>query len=215
MVGTIVLLVLGAVVFGLAEWTNPMTLGPMQLHEKLLATLTGSVFPRTAGFNAVDYAHITDSTVGLYYVLMFIGGGSAGTAGGIKIGTLGIIVATVLAEIRGERQVVVAHRAISAGVQRSALTMVVLSSVAVATATVVMLVVEHFTLQELLFEAISAFGTVGLSMGITAKLRPPSLVALMMLMYLGRVGIVSAATAFAVNAHHRRFVLPEEQVIVG
>ncbi|MHA6511829.1 TrkH family potassium uptake protein [Tessaracoccus sp. Z1128] len=212
---TVSLLVLGAVVFALAEWDNPRTLGGMPVDDRAMAILAGAVFPRTAGFNSIDYGTVNESTLGLYYVLMFIGGGSAGTAGGIKVGTIGIILATVAAELRGEPQVVVGNRAIPATVQRAALAVVMLGATAVALATFFIVVQERFTLQQVLFETISAFGTVGLSTGITAHLTPQSLVVLMVLMYLGRVGTVSVAAALAIRARHRRYVLPEENPIVG
>jgi trk system potassium uptake protein len=111
--------------------------------------------------------------------------------------------------------VVVAHRAIPGVTQRAALAVVMLGIVTVAAATLFIVGDTRFTLQQVLFETISAFGTVGLTTGITPHLRPESLVVLMLLMYLGRVGTVSAATALAVRARHRRYKLPEEQTIVG
>lgn len=213
--GSLILLVVGFLAFALFEWNNPRTLGPMPLGDKLLASLAGTVFPRTAGFNSIDYGVASESTIGVSYLLMFIGGGSAGTAGGVKVGTVGIIIATVLAELRGEDQVVVAHRGIPKAVQRSAMAIVLLGGVAVGLATLFLVSDHRFTFQQALFETISAFGTVGLTTGITPKLTPPALVVLMALMYLGRVGTISVATALAVRARHRRFLLPEEQPIVG
>lgn len=213
--GTLILLGIGILGFGVFEWNNFQTIGSMPVGDKLLAALSGGVFPRTAGFNAIDYGQASESTIGLSYLLMFIGGGSAGTAGGIKVGTLGIVIAAVAAEIRGEDQVVVAHRAIPSAVQRSALTVILLGGVAVGVGTLLIMAVERFTLQQVLFETISAFGTVGLTTGITANLQPTSLIVLMMLMYLGRVGTISVATALAVRSRHRHYRLPEEQPIVG
>ena len=213
--GTISLLVAGTLLFAIFEWDNPQTLGALPLGDRLLAAVAGGVFPRTAGFNSIDYGVASESTLGLYYLLMFIGGGSAGTAGGIKVGTVGIILATVAAELRGEQQVVVAHRAIPTSVQRSALAVVALGLAAVALATTFIVADERFTLQQVLFETISAFGTVGLSTGITPHLHSESLVVLMLLMYLGRVGTISVATALALRARRRHYRLPEEQAIVG
>ena len=213
--GTISLLVLGAVVFAVAEWNNPRTLGAMPLDHRALAVLAGTVFPRTAGFNHIDYGAASETTIGLYYMLMFIGGGSAGTAGGIKVGTVGIILATVAAELRGENQVVVGSRAIPPAVQRAALAVVILGATVVGLATSFIVVDDRFTLQQVLFETLSAFGTVGLTTGITPLLRPESMVVLMLLMYLGRVGTVSVAAALALRTRHRHYVLPEEQPIVG
>jgi len=213
--GTLVLLGVGILAFALFEWQNPATIGAMPVGDKLLASLAGGVFPRTAGFNTIDYGAASESTIFSSYLLMFIGGGSAGTAGGVKVGTVGIVIATVVAEMRGEDQVVVAHRAIPNVVQRSAMAIILLGGVAVSLATLLIVVDERFTLQEVLFETISAFGTVGLSTGITPLLSPESLVVLMVLMYVGRVGTISVGTALAVRARHRRYRLPEEQPIVG
>jgi Trk-type K+ transport system membrane component len=213
--GTLILLGTGFVAFALFEWNNPATLGSLPLGDRLLASLAGTVFPRTSGFNSIDYGVASESTLGLTYVLMFVGGGSAGTAGGIKVGTLGIVLATVLAELRGEEQVTIAHRGIPRGVQRSAIAIILLGGLAVSLATSFIVTDSRFSLQQALFETISAFGTVGLSTGITAQLRPESLIVLMMLMYLGRVGTISVATALAVRGWHRRYRLPEEHPIVG
>jgi Trk-type K+ transport system membrane component len=212
--GTLILLVIGTLGFAVFEWNNPDTLGSMPVGDKLLASVAGGVFPRTAGFNSVDYGAVSEPTLGLNYLLMFIGGGSAGTAGGVKVGTVGIVIAVVIAELRGENQVVVSHRAIPASVVRSALTVIVLGAAAVVVGTV-LLAEDRFSLQQVLFEAVSAFGTVGLSTGITPQLRPESLTVLMVLMYVGRVGTISAATALAVRARHRHYQLPEEHPIVG
>ncbi len=213
--GTLSLLVVGAVVFGFAEWSNPATLGPLSASEKMVGILGGSVFPRTAGFNAVDYGTVTQATIAIYLILMFVGGGSAGTAGGVKVGTVGILLATIRAEMRGDDQVVVAYRAIPSSVQRSALTVIGLAVLTLALATSYIVFVEPYTVEQVVFETISAFGTVGLSMGITARLREDSLVVLMLLMYLGRVGTISAATALALRNRPRHYRLPEEHPIVG
>ena len=212
--GTLILLIVGTVGFALFEWNNPGTMGSLSFGDKVLASLLGGVSPRTAGFNSIDYGMVSESTIGLNYVLMFIGGGSAGTAGGVKVGTVGIVIAVVIAELRGENQVVVSRRAIPAAVVRSALTVIALGATAVLLGTI-LLAEDRFSLQQVLFEAVSAFGTVGLSTGITSQLRPESLVVLMVLMYVGRVGTISFATALAIRARHRQYLLPEENPVVG
>lgn len=213
--GTVILLVLGIGFFAVFEWNNPGTLGPLDLSEKIWGSVAGGVFPRTAGFNSVDNAHLNEPNIGLYYFLMLIGGGSGGTAGGLKVGTIAILWATVVAELRAEPQVVVGHRAIPYTVQRAAVTIMVLAIGVVAISTVFLLIDTDFTLQEVLFETTSAFGTVGASMGITPYLRNESKIVLMLLMFLGRVGIVTVATAFAVRQQRRRFSLPKESPLVG
>ncbi|MCW5950870.1 MAG: TrkH family potassium uptake protein [Propionibacteriaceae bacterium] len=212
--GTLILLTVGMVGFAAFEWSNPGTLGALPVGDRLLASVAGGVFPRTAGFNSIDYGLVREPTIGMNYLLMFIGGGSAGTAGGVKIGTVGIVIAVVIAELRGETQVVVSQRAVPSAIVRSALTVIALGATVVLVGTI-LLAEDRFSLQQVLFEAFSAFGTVGLSTGITPHLRPESLVVLMVLMYLGRVGTISFATALALRARRRHYLLPEEQPIVG
>ncbi|MFV0452586.1 MAG: TrkH family potassium uptake protein [Propioniciclava sp.] len=213
--GTVTLLTVGIALFALFEWNNPATLGPLPASGKLLGALGGGVFPRTAGFNSIDYAAASEQTIALNYLLMFIGGGSAGTAGGIKVGTFVILFAAIRAEIVGEPQTVMAHRGIPFETIRQALTVVLLGFAAVSVAAALVLFDTRFTLSEVLFECISAFGTVGLSLGITADLPAESLVILMTLMFLGRVGTISVAAALSLNQRHRRYRLPEERPIVG
>ncbi|HSK33153.1 MAG TPA: potassium transporter TrkG, partial [Propionicimonas sp.] len=120
--GTVVLLALGVALFGIFEAGPRGTLHGMPLGEQLVGALGGGVFPRTAGFNAVDYGAVTEETEAITMVLMFIGGGSAGTAGGIKITTFLLLAAVIWSEVRGEPDVVIGHRRISGAVQRQALT---------------------------------------------------------------------------------------------
>ncbi len=213
--GTLTLLVLGGALFAAFEWTNPATLGPLQPGGKLVGALGGTVFPRTAGFNSIDYGKASEATILLNYVLMFIGGGSAGTAGGIKVGTAVLLFAVIVAEIRGEPQTVIAHRAIPVSTQRQALSVALLSVGAIAAGTIIIEVMEPHSLTAVAFETISAFATVGATMGITSTLGAGSQLVLMGLMFLGRVGTISVASALMLNRKHRRFRLPEETPIVG
>lgn len=213
--GTLVLLVAGVSLFALFEWNNPATLGSLGVGGKILGALGGGVFPRTAGFNSIDYAQASEQTIVLNYLLMFIGGGSAGTAGGIKVGTFVILFAAIRAEILGEPQTIFAHRSLPFDTVRQALTVVLLGVATVTVAAAILLIDTRFSLSEVLFECISAFGTVGLSLNLTPQLPPESLVVLMVLMFLGRVGTISVAAALSVNQRHRRFKLPEERPIVG
>lgn len=213
--GTITLLLAGTALFALFEWNNPATLGELSIGGKILGSLGGGVFPRTAGFNSIDYAVVSEQSIALNYLLMFIGGGSAGTAGGIKVGTFFILFAAIRAEIAGETQTTLAHRSIAHETLRQALTVVLLGVTAVGVAAAILLFDTRFTLSEVLFECISAFGTVGLTMNLTARLPPESLIVLMVLMFLGRVGTISVAAALAKRHKHRRYRLPEERPLVG
>jgi len=213
--GSATLLVLGTAAFLALEWTNTQTLGPLSDGGKVLAGITGGVVPRTAGFNSVDYAVITPETLAVNYVLMFIGGGSAGTAGGIKVTTFFLLAYVIWSEVRGERETNIAHRSISSSTLRQALTVALLAIAAIGVGTMVILLTTDYTLDVVLFESISAFATVGLSTGITPDLPPLAEMTLMALMYVGRVGTITVATALAFKSRHRHYQLPEERPIVG
>lgn len=213
--GTVLLLVLGFVAFAMVEWRNHLTIGELDPAGKVLASIAGSVFPRTAGFNSIDYGLVRPETLGVHYLLMFIGGGSAGTAGGIKVGTFLLLAFVIVSEVRGEPEVLIGHRRIDAGIQRQALTVVLLGVGLVAIGTFIILSRTHFGLDVVLFEAISAFGTVGLSANLTPLLPTSAKIVLMVLMFCGRVGTITVASAMALSKRRHRFGLPTERPIVG
>jgi trk system potassium uptake protein TrkH len=212
---TVALLAGGWIAISAAEWSNPATLGSMGIGGKLLAGFTTAVMPRTAGFNTLDVSAFHDVTLVVHDVLMFIGGGSAGTAGGIKVTTFALLGFVILAEIRGEPSVHALGRRLPAGVQRQALTIALLSVAAVAASTVALLALTPFRLDQVLFEVTSAFATVGLSTGITAQVGTAGHVILILLMFVGRLGPITAAAALALRERTRRYELPEERPIVG
>jgi trk system potassium uptake protein TrkH len=213
--GSLILLVIGIGAVLAFEWTNDATLGTLSVGDKLTASITGGVMPRTAGFNTVDYGQITPETLAFTDALMFIGGGSAGTAGGIKVATFFLLAFVIYAELQGEPDVQIGHRSISQATQRQAISVALLGVGVVAFGTVSILVLSDFSLDAVLFESISAFATVGLTTGITDDLPGAAQVVLMCLMFVGRVGTITVATAFALKARHRHYRLPEERPIVG
>lgn len=213
--GSLLLLGTGIVLFAAFEWNRPETLGPLSFTGKLLGSLAGGVFPRTAGFNSIDYGVATPETLMVTNILMFIGGGSAGTAGGIKITTFLVLGFAIWNEVRGREQVTIAHRSISSSTQRQALTVALLGVGAVVLGTLLLLMVTDYSLEKVLFETISAFGTVGLSTGITYHLPPTAEWVLMALMFTGRIGSVTVASAIALASRPRLFMLPEERPIIG
>ncbi|MFV2020023.1 TrkH family potassium uptake protein [Micromonospora sp. LOL_023] len=215
MVLTVSLLVLGTIVFTLVELRNPATLGPLDAPQKLLAGFFASVMTRTAGFNSIDIAGLRPESLLLSDVLMFIGGGSAGTAGGVKVTTVGLLAFVLWAEMRGETKVNVGSRRVPETNQRQALALLLLALGAVAVATFALLAMTRYTLDQVLFEVISAFATVGLSTGITAGLPPAADVLLIVLMFMGRIGPLTVASALALRERSRRYELPEERIIVG
>ncbi|WP_326552030.1 TrkH family potassium uptake protein [Micromonospora sp. NBC_01813] len=215
MVLTVSLLILGTIVFTLVEFRNPATLGPLDAPDKLLAGFFASVMTRTAGFNSIDIAGLRPESLLLSDVLMFIGGGSAGTAGGVKVTTVGLLAFVLWAEMRGETKVNVGSRRVPETNQRQALAVLLLALGAVAVATFALLAMTRYTLDQVLFEVVSAFATVGLSTGITAGLPPAADVLLIVLMFMGRIGPLTVASALALRERSRRYELPEERIIVG
>lgn len=213
--GSIALILGGALIIFLTEMDNPRTLGPMAWATKGLAAIFTSVSARTAGFNAVDIGGLTNESLALHFALMFIGGGSAGTAGGIKVTTFFVLVLVVWSEIRGNSDVEFRGRRIAEPVQRQALTVVALGSATIALAMLLILPMTTLPYEKVLFEVISAFATVGLSTGITAELAPGAQFVLIALMFIGRVGVVTLAVAIATNQLRRNYRYPEEKPIVG
>ncbi|WP_083662402.1 MULTISPECIES: TrkH family potassium uptake protein [unclassified Rhodococcus (in: high G+C Gram-positive bacteria)] len=210
---TAVLLVVGPVLVLVLEWTR--TLQHYDFGQKLLVAAFQGVMPRTAGFNSVDYAQMDPATLLVTDVLMFIGGGSGGTAGGIKVTTFVLLLFVILAEARGERSVIVFDRRIDTRVQRQALSVALIGVALVMVPTIALLAGTSFDLNVLLFEVTSAFATVGLSTGITAQLPVWGQLILVLLMYLGRIGSITLVSALAARDRGRRYELPEERPFIG
>ncbi|MGH3759695.1 TrkH family potassium uptake protein [Actinophytocola sp.] len=212
---TAALLLVGMVVTVAVERSNPDTLAPLSGPGKLLAGFFHSAMARTAGFNSVDTSAMRPESLFATDLLMFIGGGSAGTAGGIKVTTFGLLAFVIWSEMRGETQVSVGRRRVPEANQRQALAVALLGIGAVAISVFTLLALTQHTLDRVLFEAISAFGTVGLSAGITPDLPAAAKILLIMLMFVGRVGPLTLASALALRQRTRRFEYPEERTIVG
>jgi trk system potassium uptake protein TrkH len=213
--GSAFLLVAGALAIGAYEWNNPATLGALETPGRALGALFHSVTARTAGFNTVDVGQMHVETLVVNYVLMLIGGGSAGTAGGIKVTTFFLLGAVVLAEIRGDRDTIAFGRRMSTDAQRQALTVVLLAMAVLGLSVLALLSLTDLPLHVLMFEAISAFATVGLSTGITGQLPAGGQAVLVLLMFIGRVGTITVATALALRSRDRLYRYPEERPIVG
>lgn len=212
---TLVLLSVGTFTFLALEWSNPATLGPLGVGGKALAGFFLAVMPRSGGLNTVPTGELHAESLLLTDVLMFIGGGSAGTAGGIKVTTFTVLLFVILTEIRADRSVVAFHRHIPPDAQRQALTVALLSVAGVVGGTGALMVLTPFSLDHVLFEVISAFATVGLSTGITGDLGTPGTLLLVVLMFVGRLGPITLASALALRPRPRLYELPQERPIIG
>jgi trk system potassium uptake protein len=213
--GTALLLVLGLGAVAAYEWSNPATLGVFDWPGKLLNAATYSVMTRSGGFNSVDVGSMRVETLAVSYALMLIGGGSAGTAGGIKVTTFFLLGFVVWAEIRGQHDSTAFRRRIGIPVQRQALTVVLLAVGMISVGVLILLSVTSFPFQDVVFEAVSAFATNGLSTGITRDLPPSGQLVIIVLMFVGRVGTITLASALALQERYVPYRYPEERPIVG
>ena len=212
---TAVLLALGTAFIAVMEWGNEATLGGMSFFEKLWNAAFMSAMPRSGGLNTIDISEMDPATwMGMDF-MMFIGGGSASTAGGIKVTTLAILFFIIYTEVRGETAVNVGNRRLPRSIQRQALTLVALYTMLILFSTLALAALTDFDLDHLLFEVISAAATVGLSTGITPDLPDFAKLWLAILMFVGRLGPVVIASALALRVSKRHYELPKERPLIG
>ena len=212
---TAALLLIGWLAIAVIEWNNPRTLGAESGWTRVLAALFHSVQTRTAGFNSIDVGAMHDETWLIMDVLMFIGGGPGGTAGGIKVTTFAVLFFILVTELRGGTAVNIFGKRLARSVHRQALAVVLLSLAAVMGATVAILAMTDLDLDRVLFETISAFATVGLSTGITGDLPAAGQLCLVVLMFLGRIGPLTLGSALALRERRASYELPKERPVIG
>lgn len=213
---TALLLAAGTVLTLVFEWSNPATIGNLPLPEKLLAAAFQSVTLRTAGFNTIDQAALTGPSQALACLLMLIGGSPGSTAGGIKTVTAAVLVLSALSALRGRTVVSAFGRTIVTRSIMNAVTMMIVGGALSLTGTCIISHVEAAPFGQCLFEAVSAFATVGLSMGLTPTLSAPSCLILITLMYLGRVGVLTLGVAVLMRHHAPpKMHYPNANVMVG
>ncbi len=219
---TSILIAGGALFFLLSEWSN--TLREFSLPVKLLASLFLSVTPRTAGFNTLDYAAMNNITLLGSIILMFIGASPGSTGGGIKTTTLGVMLALSRGKLNGSDRVHAFKRSVSSESVNRSLGVFILSVVIVMLGTAALIMSEAGAVphqetrglfMELLFETTSAFGTVGLSMGITPKLSAWSKFFLVLIMFTGRLGPLVIAMAIQPGRCRGDYVYAEERLMIG
>lgn len=212
---TAILIVGGSILFFILEADNAKTLGYMSMKGKILGSMFQSVSPRTAGFNTINLAAMKDSSKFLTIILMFIGGSPASTAGGLKTVTMALLVITVMSIIQGKPDVAVFKRRISFRFINKALAALFMAMSLVIIVTMGLSLTENFTFLDILFETVSAFATVGLTLGITASLSTAGKLMIIFTMFAGRVGILTIFVALAGREKKMLFQYPEERVIVG
>ena len=210
---TAVLLSVGFLAFLALEWSN--TLAPLGGADKALAAAFQSVTPRTAGFHTLDYSQMHESTWFFTSILMFIGAGSASTAGGIKVGTFALLAFVIWSELRSTGEATAFRRRIPEDAQRQAITVALLSVALVVVATMVLITLDDFALVQVLFEVCSAFGLVGLSTGITPRLDGVGQLIIIALMFVGRIGPATLGVALVLREQRRRVRFAEDRPLIG
>ena len=212
---TILLFVLGAFAFLMLEFNNPRTFGGLDLGQKLFQPFFLSMMTRSGGFSTIPIDELNGSSLLVGDMLMFIGGGSASTAGGIKVTTLAVLFLAAFAEARGREGMEAFDRRIPSDVLRLAVSVVLWGATTVAAATIIILQISAEPLDYVLFEVISAFATSGLSTGLTMRLPDSGVYVLAATMFFGRVGTVTLAAALAASTSRQLFRRAEERPIVG
>ena len=208
------LIVFGTLLIGFFEWNN--TFDGMLIHEKIVQAFFNAVSPRTAGFISVDLGSLCIQSVIIYTILMWIGGASQSTAGGVKVNAFAVAVLNIRAIIRGTTRVEYAGRELSLDSIRRA-NVAVFSSLFVLLAFVfaITIIEPHLPLKAIVFECVSAFGTVGSTLGITTELQDASKALIIILMFLGRVGVVTLAQALLRQYKNQNYKLPQDSIIIS
>lgn len=212
---TLTLNLLGTILIFTLEYNNPGTLGGLSLKDKILGAYFHGVVPRTAGFNSLNMPDLTLSSQFVTMLLMFIGGGSGGTAGGIKVTTFVIMILAVWSVIRGREDVNIMRRRIPKDLIFRAFSITVYSTGVVFLVLFILTITENAPLNILMFEVISAFGTVGLSLGLTPDLSAVGKVVIALLMFIGRVGPLTLAFALAKGNKKVPIKYVEEKIMIG
>ncbi len=212
-VTTGVLILLGTLLFYIFERKG--VLADMPEYKRILVSFFQSVTARTAGFNTADLSAISHSAVVIFCMLMFIGGSPGSTAGGVKTTTFAVLVLSAVASARRSSSITVFKKRLEEKTARQASAVVVIYVLALSAAIMVMCAAEPFSLKEIVFEAVSAMGTVGVTMGITPELTVISKYIIILLMYAGRIGGLTLMLTLAEKRKQVAVKRPSEQVLIG
>jgi trk system potassium uptake protein TrkH len=220
--GTVGLWLIGALVFIVFELTNDRTLGNLSVGQQITNGAFQAITARTAGFSTIDFSQTREGTGFLFTFLMFVGGASGSVAGGIKINTVMVLTIAAIASVQGRAHTEVARRELPAEQVGRALAIFMMAGVAMLTLTTALAFTERtqldagtFAFMDVVFEAISAFGTVGLSRGITPDVTEPGKLVLTLAMYVGRLGPLTIALGLALHQRRAVYRYAQERVRIG
>jgi trk system potassium uptake protein TrkH len=212
--GSLVINVFAMLAIFFIEYNNPQTLGSLTFMEKIWASYFQGVAPRTAGFNTVDLAALKEPTILLIIILMFIGAGSGSTGGGIKLTTFILIVFSVVSYLKGREDIVVLRRTIKERLIVKALSITVISLLFVMVGIFILSLTEMAPLLSIFFEVVSAFGTVGLTLGLTYTLTPIGKIVIIMVMFFGKLGPLTMLYSLG-KPKKEKIKYPSEDVLTG
>ena len=212
---TLILLVIGFLVLLALEFNNPDTMGNLPFGEKILSAMFLSVTPRTAGFNTLPTDALKSSSLFFIIILMFIGASPGSTGGGIKTTTFGVMAITMWNKIIGKKDIEIYNRRIDEEDVLKAMAITLLAVVLVVLITIILTITESQPFIDILFETVSAFGTVGLSTGVTSTLSTIGRILITLTMFAGRVGPLTLAVAFAEKERKGIYHYPKEKIMVG
>lgn len=213
---TAVLLAGGTALIAMLEWGNEDTIGSLSYADRILASFFQSASTRTAGFNTVPIESLRPSTWLFFVLLMVIGANSASTGGGIKTTTVAVAIQATIGQLRGDRDVTMFEKRIPNQIRQQSLALVIAALGIVGTAGFALAIVEpDVDAVKLLFESASAFGTVGLSAGLTPDLGTLGRILIIALMFIGRVGPITFGTAFLFRSETHRYRFPKDELMVG
>lgn len=215
---TLFLIIGTASIIFLLEYSNEGTIGLFSLPQKVMTSIFESVTLRTAGFASVDYASLTLGTKFLMVIIMFIGGSPGGTAGGIKTTTLAVLIIYIVSNLRGHAHTVLFRRTISMDIIIRAMGIFFINLITLLSGVFLLCIMEDHDFIELLFEAASAMATVGLTLGITASLSVGGKLVIIILMFVGRIGITTLVLSLFAHHHtnsENAVAYPNGNIIVG
>ena len=212
---SLILILIGFIVILFIESNNPLTLGSLNFSEKIYGSIFQSITARTAGFNTIDIGSMQNATLFLIIILMFIGASPSSTGGGIKTTTFGLLILYTWSSLTGKEGVHLFKRSISSHIIAKAVTVIFLSFTLVITMTILLSYIEGEDFIKILFEVVSAFGTVGLSTGITSSLSITGKIIIIITMFAGKIGPLGLALSLIQRREPEIIKYPEEKIMVG